>query len=484
MRRLPIVLLAACGGLGSQYKTARMEYMPSPVAANTEDYHDWGKNPWIDASKDHLSTFAADVDTASYTIARRKITDGELPPAASVRVEEWVNYFHYNFAPATGTPFSVAMEAAPEPFAADQYIVRVGVATNEITAAERKPAHLVFLVDVSGSMDEPTKLPWVKKSLAYLTEHLKAGDTVSIVTYAGGVRLVLPPTGMDHRDKIVAALDDLKANGSTAMASGIDLAYEQAMDGLQPGTTARVIVCTDGDANVGPSSHDEILKIIESRAKAGITLSTIGFGMGNYKDTLMEQLADKGNGNNYYIDSLETADDLFGRKLASTIEVVAKDVKLQVDFDPNVVSKYRLIGYENRDVKDEQFRDDKVGGGQVGPGHQVTAMYEVQLKAKLLPLGLVRIRAKAPDGDAAAEHTYAMQAAPVAAFEQASADTRFAFAVAAAADVLRANPDAAKWSWDEIRGIAEHAAGDALDRREFLALLDRVAGMRGAKVAQ
>jgi len=403
-----------------------------------EDYHDWGKNPWIDANRDHLSTFAADVDTASYTIARRKLEEGGLPPPASVRVEEWVNYFRYAFpAPANGSNFSVAMDAAPHPFVDGRYVLRVAVATPDKAPSQREPANLVFLVDVSGSMNEPDKLPLVKKSLAILTQNLNEHDTVALVTYAGDSRIILPRTGVDHRDKILAAIDHLEPGGSTAMASGLDTAYEIAAASLKPGTVSRVIVCTDGDANVGPHSHEEMLKIIESRAKAGVTLSTIGYGMGNYKDNAMEQLADKGYGNNYYIDSIAAAQRVFGEQLTATLEVAAKDVKLQVDFDPTLVSRYRLIGYENRDVKDEDFRNDKVGGGQVGWGHQVTALYEVQLAQPGHPLGLVRIRHKAPEGSDSTEETFAMAAAPAATMADAAPDLRFAFAVAAFADVLR-----------------------------------------------
>ncbi|MBA3540197.1 MAG: von Willebrand factor type A domain-containing protein, partial [Deltaproteobacteria bacterium] len=314
-------------------------YSPSPTsvarasdATGAEDYKDWGKNPWVDTSKDHLSTFAADVDTASYTIMRRKLTEGTLPPAASVRVEEYLNYFRYAFpAPAAGSPFAVVMDAAPSPFIADRYVLRVGVATRAKTLAERKPAHLVFLVDVSGSMASPDKLGLAQKSLRILTNNLTARDTVSLVTYAGSTRVVLPPTGLEHKDQIIAAIDELGAGGSTAMASGLDLAYEQAMKGLTPHTVSRVIVLSDGDANVGPTGHEKLLQIIESRAKAGVTLSTIGFGRGNYKDTAMEQLANKGNGNNFYIDSLAAAKKVFQEQLGATLEVVAKDVKLQVD---------------------------------------------------------------------------------------------------------------------------------------------------------
>jgi Ca-activated chloride channel family protein len=449
----------------------------------TEDYHDWGKNPWIDTKTDHLSTFAADVDTASYTIGRRKLEEGVLPPTASVRVEEWVNYFHYTFpAPAQGSRFSVAMDAAPHPFAANRTVLRVGVATPEKAPGERLPANLVFLVDVSGSMDEPDKLPLAKQALRILTQHLNEHDTVALVTYAGDSRVILPRTSIDHRDQILAAIDHLAPGGSTAMAHGLDTAYEIAAENLKPGTVSRVIVCTDGDANVGPHSHDEILQIIESRAKMGVTLSTIGFGMGNYKDTLMEQLADKGNGNDYYIDSPAMAEHLFGEALTSTIEVAAKDVKLQVDFDPEVVTRYRLIGYENRDVADKDFRNDRVGGGQVGWGHQVTALYEVELAQAGRPLGVLRIRHKAPEAETSVEETFAMAAPPAASMAEAAPDLRFAFAVAAFADVLRGGTDAQGWSLEQIRALAADAIGDTSDRRELLGLIDAARKLRGDKI--
>jgi Ca-activated chloride channel family protein len=266
------------------------------------------------------------------------------------------------------------------------------------------------------------------------------------------------------------------------MASGIDLAYEQAIKTVRPGAISRVIVCTDGDANVGPASHEQILKLIESRAKAGVTLSTIGFGMGNYKDALMEQLADKGNGNNYYIDSFEMAKRVFAEQLTSTLEVAAKDVKLQVDFDPAVVSRYRLIGYENRDLKDSDFRKDDVGAGQVGWGHQVTALYEVELAGAPAPLGTVRIRHKAPDGDSATEAAFAMPSAPAADLVQASQDLKFAFAVAAFADVMRG---ATTWPLEDIRALADANATNN-DRKELVGLIDRAMKLRGnaATVAQ
>ena len=446
-------------------------------------FHDWGRNPWVDASKDHLSTFAADVDTASYTIARRKLNEGELPPAAAVRVEEFVNYFRYQFpAPTSDNPFAVVMDAAPSPLSPGKHILRVGIATRTRSVAERKPAHLVFLVDVSGSMSAPDRLDLAKRSLRILTNNLKDGDTVSLVTYAGSSRVVLPPTGLDKKGAILAAIEELHSGGSTAMGSGIDLAYQQAMLGLQPGAISRVIVCTDGDANVGSHTHADLMKIIAGRAKEGVTLSTIGFGMGNYKDELMEQLADKGNGNNFYIDSLSAAKKVFQDQLGSTLEVVAKDVKLQVDFDPSVVARYRLVGYENRDIRDDDFRNDKVDAGEVGAGHQVTALYEVELtdKGRLsnAPLGGVRIRHKEPRGEKATEAALPMVGGPAASFANAPVDLRFAFAVAAFADVLRNGQDAEHWDLAKIRGYASAAAGDDADRKELVALIDRAIRMR------
>ena len=499
VRMLALCLLTACGMGGS-----KRAYIAAPPSAgypggaaiatdgtSGEDYTDYGKNPWVDAAKDHLSTFAADVDTASYTISRRKLNEGTLPPTAAVRVEEFVNYFKYSSPPpAAGSPFSVVMDAAPSPLAPDHHVLRVSVATRAKSQAERKPANLVFLVDVSGSMGSADKLGLAQQSLRILTSNLGPRDSVSLVTYAGNTRVVLPPTGMEHRDRILAAIDDLSSGGSTAMGSGLDLAYEQAMKGLLPGAISRVIVLSDGDANVGAVGHHQLLSIIESRAKAGVFLSTVGFGRGNYKDTAMEQLADKGNGQAFYIDSPSAAKRVFAEQLGSTLEVVAKDVKLQVDFDASLVAKYRLVGYENRDIKDEQFRDDQVDAGEIGAGHQVTALYELQLtpsgKLSPAPLAMVRVRHKAPDGDKAIESTYAMTSAPAGSFDAAPADFRFAFAVSAFADVLRGADEAKGWSLDRIAEVARDAAGNDPDRAELITLIGKARALRGepAKVAR
>ena len=492
-----VVCLAACGGgHKSAYYTASPAPYPggAPIATdpttpdgNTSVHH--GVNPWVDTQTDNLSTFAADVDTASYTLSRRTLDGGALPPAASVRVEEYVNYFRYGFpAPAAGSPFSVVMDAAPSPFEPGLHVLRVGVATPPKTRAERKPANLVFLVDVSGSMGSPDKLGLAKQSLALLVENLRPDDSVAIVTYAGSTRVVLPATSITDRGKITRALGSLSSGGGTSMGAGLDLAYAEAMKGKQRGAISRVIVLSDGDANVGTSDPKGLQGIVSSRVKEGITVSTIGFGMGNYRDHLMEQLADTGNGNSFYIDGLPAAQRIFGDQLASTLEVAAKDVKLQVEFDPAVVSRYRLVGYENRTIADGDFRKDAVDAGEVGVGHQVTAMYVVDLteqaKTNLAPFGLVRIRHKAPDGEDATEHTYAMTGAPAASFDAASIDLRFAYTVAAFADVLRGSEDAQKWSLDQIAATARATAGTDRDRLELVGLIEKAARLRGTPIAR
>ena len=448
---------------------------------NREGYKDYGRNAWTEASKDHLSTFAADVDTASYTLARRKLVEGSLLEPAAVRVEEFVNYFKYTLPePMNGTPFGVAMDVAQSPFDPTHDVMRVAVATKAKAQADRKPAHLVFLVDVSGSMRLEDRLPLARRSLRILTDNLGPSDTVAIVTYAGSSELVLPATSVAHKGEILAAIEKLRVGGSTAMASGIDLAYQQAMQGLVPGAVSRVIVCTDGDANVGAHSPEEILKIIAGRAKQGVTLSTIGFGVGNYQDEMMEQLADKGNGNNFYIDSISQAHRVFEQQLGSTLEVVAKDVKLQVDFDASLVARYRLVGYENRDIADADFRNDRVDAGEVGAGHQVTAIYELELTAKggeaEKPLATLRVRYKQPDGDKASEVAFPMTTGLSRAFADAPADVRFAVAVAAFADVLRGNKD---WKLKSVREIAAGAAGGDADRGGFVELVDKAIALTG-----
>jgi Ca-activated chloride channel family protein len=488
-----VLLVAACGGSASGRYARHGAYSPphsisaepGKLAGDTHVHH--GVNPWVETAKDNLSTFAADVDTASYTHSRRSLNAGSLP-AAAVRVEEFVNYFKYTFpAPAQGSPFSVVMDAAPSPFSPGHHIVRVGVATPAKSPSERKPANLVFLVDVSGSMSGADRLDLAKQSLKILVDNLRPSDTVALVTYAGSSGVVLPATPLTAKATIVRAIDRLGAGGSTAMGAGLDLAYREAMKGTTQGAIARVIVLSDGDANVGTSDPRGIQGIIADRVKQGVTISTIGFGIGNFRGHLMEQLADTGNGNAFYVDSLDAAKRIFSDQLASTLEVAAKDAKLQVEFDPAMVSRYRLVGYENRNIEDADFRKDAVDAGEIGVGHQVTAMYVVELtdqaKASPGPLGMVRIRHKAPDGDVATESTFAMTGAPAASFEAASLDLRFAYSVAAFADVLRGAEDAQQWSLDLIASTARATANQDHDRLELVGLIEQAARLRGTPLA-
>jgi Ca-activated chloride channel family protein len=442
-------------------------------AAGTERYKDYGVNPVVDPAKDHLSTFAVDVDTASYAIARRKLLEGGLPPFQAVRAEEFLNYFEYAYpAPQSGT-FAVHSQAAPSPFAAGHHLVRVAVQARRVPDAQRKPVHLVYLVDVSGSMMGADRIELAKKSLRMLTGSLRKGDTVALSTYAGNVRQVLAPTGIDQKDRILAAIDDLTAGGSTAMASGIDLAYQIAEKTLAPGHVSHVVVLSDGDANVGASSHEEILKTIARHRSQGITLSTIGFGSGNYQDVMMEQLADKGDGNYRYIDSEREATRVFSRQVSGMLEAVARDVKVQVDFDPSVVKEYRLIGYENRDVADKDFRNDRVDGGEVGSGHAVTAVYDVVFKRTDASPLTVRLRAKPAAGDgAAAETAFAMKPSEISStFAATSEDFRFAVAVTGFAEVLRKSPHAAGIRLAALEQIAVDSAAGRDDRAEFITLV-------------
>ena len=449
----------------------------------------YAPNPWVETALDPRSTFAADVDTASYTYTRRSLDGGNLPPRAAVRVEEFVNAFRYRFpAPAPGQPFAVVMDAAPSPLVARHHIVRVGVATAGKTAATRAPMNLVFLVDVSGSMDSPDKLGLARAALTAMVGELRADDTISLVTYAGWTEVVLPPTSGRERARIASAIKRLRADGSTAMGSGLALAYQQAMAARRPGVGSRVVVLSDGDANVGPTSLDEMLAIIDDGRRAGITLSTIGFGMGNYRADLMEQLGDRGDGNNFYVDSAAAATRLFTTDLVAMVELVARDVKLQVEFDPAVVARYRLLGYENRAIADDDFRVDAVDAGEVGAGHQVTALYEVQLTAAATPatpLGRVQVRHKRPEAgpaSAATEASFAMKGGPADRFDTAPADLRFAVAVAAFADVLRGGEDAARWSLAEIAAVARANAGGDPARRELVAMIERARALRGEGV--
>ena len=456
-----------------------------PVAGNTEHYTDYGINGYELVERDPLSTFAIDVDTASYAMTRRKLRQGYLPAEASVRVEEFVNYFPYEYQrPTRGEPFAVDWEAAPSPWNPANHIVRVGVQGKKVSYDERKPVHLTFLIDTSGSMRSADKIGLVKQSLKMLTEELEDGDTVAIATYAGSTSIVLEPTPISERDAIIRALERLTAGGSTAMASGMDLAYRLADATYVEGTVNRVIVASDGDANVGNTSHESISRQIRGYAERGITLTTLGFGTGNYQDTMMERLANDGDGNYYYIDTEAEARRVLVDKLTGTLEVIAKDVKIQVEWNPEAVIAYRLVGYENRDVADRDFRNDAVDAGEIGAGHQVTALYEVALRDgyRTEGLGTVRIRNKAPGPEApAVERAYAMSGRQVRThFEEGTDQFHIAVAASTFAEVLRGSPHAAEISLRDVEQLARSAQRpEYREDGELAELIATAARLRG-----
>lgn len=456
----------------------------APVESQTEDYTDYGINGFTLTERDGLSTFAVDVDTASYTITRSKLRAGYLPPQAAVRVEEFVNYFPYEYPqPKVGHPFAVDVEAAPSPFNPQNHIIRIGVQGKKVQFDTRKPVNLTFLVDVSGSMQARNKMGMVKDTLRMLTKELEDGDTVALVTYAGATKVVLAPTPISQRDRIIGALDGLTAGGSTAMGAGIELAYAQAEATYRPGSVNRVIVASDGDANVGITSHGQLSAFIGKKAKKGITLTTLGFGNGNYKDTMMERLANDGDGNYYYIDSMQESRRIFVDQLSSTLEVIAKDVKIQVDWNPDSVLAYRLIGYENRDIADRDFRNDAVDAGEIGAGHQVTALYEVALKDDVSGgFGTVRVRNKAPGPDSpAVERQYAVPAGVMTRrFSDASAQFRIQTAAAGFAEILRGSPHMNEIQLRDVAAIARDAKRvEYREDSELVELIEQASALRG-----
>jgi Ca-activated chloride channel homolog len=410
---------------------------------NGEEYTDYGVNSFVNSSEDNLSTFSIDVDTASYAIARRKLNEGKLPAYAGIRVEEFINYFDYNYSTKEASPFNVDMETMVHPFKEDRHILRVGLQGMEYSADNRPPLHLTFLVDVSGSMSSADKLPLAKEAMHMLVDTMHEGDTVALVTYAGNVSRILEPTHGDSKKKIHSAIERLNSGGSTAMSSGMDIAYEMAWETFEPGAENRVVVLSDGDANVGNTSWTDMLKQIKSYADRGITMSTIGLGMGNYKDTRMEQLANKGDGNNFYIDSRAQAHRVFVEDFNSTMISIARDVKIQMEFNPKVVQSYRLIGYENRDIADKDFRNDKVDAGEIGSGHNVTALYELVLTdtSRNNELAVARVRYEKPGPDSiATERSWTVSTSEINSERLASNELKLAFTAGTFAEILRRSP--------------------------------------------
>ncbi len=491
-----VVILGRSGGAagGIQYEQRQVSRPSTPPplprinASGGEEFTDYGVGEVVLAEVDNLSTFAVDVDTGSYTLARSTLHASRLPMPGSVRLEEFVNYFDYDYVgPTADAPFAVNMEAAPNPWVDGHHVLRVGIQGRRVRAADRKPARLVFLVDVSGSMRGSGRLDLAKESLHHLVDQLGAEDSVGIVTYAGSTQRVLAPTSAVHASVIHRAIDGLRAGGSTAMGSGIRMAYDMAREGFVDGAENRVVVLSDGDANVGATSHEQLLELIGAQARDGITLSTVGFGRGNYRDTLMEQLADQGDGNYAYVDSIDEGERVFGQRIAGTIETIARDVKIQVELNPRAVIAWRLLGYENRDVADEDFRDDAVDGGEIGSGHSVTALYDVVLKDgwSSRELATVHLRAKPPGRDAPAEEWQTVFKPRLLKRELADTSDSFRLALGAAtfAELLRGSPHVEELryadAWEMVQGAARADHPEDAGLLELIETAGRLAGEEG-----
>jgi Ca-activated chloride channel family protein len=451
--------------------------MPTPaLAVDRENYAHYADNPVHLTAEQSVSTFGIDVDTGSYTNVRRMLDQGQLPPADAVRAEEFINYFDYGYTPPSSRerPFSVTTELAAAPWNTKRQLLLVGIQGYRVPAAEIPASNLVFLVDVSGSMDEPDKLPLLKASLKQLVPQLRARDHVAIVTYAGSTEVVLPSTPGDKKAAIGAAIDQLGAGGSTNGGAGIDLAYAQAQQGFIKGGVNRVILATDGDFNVGTVGIDELKARIVDKRKSGVALTTLGFGQGNYNDAMAVQLADVGNGSHHYIDSLAEGRRVLVDEMSQTLMTIARDVKIQVEFNPAVVAEYRLIGYEKRTLAREDFNNDAVDAGDIGAGANVTALYEITLKdsgaARVDPLrygqattenvkggelGFLRLRYKGPEGGSSQLVEQPLSRQVGAASER----LRFAASVAAFADALRGGKYLDGYDYAKIADLASHARG-------------------------
>ncbi len=474
-----------------------------PVSApefNTESYSHITDNAFREVAQEPLSTFSIDVDTASYANVRRFITDGALPPQDAVRIEEMLNYFSYDYPePQNGAPFAAVTEVAPCPWAEGDRLVHIGIQGRHITPANLPPRNLVFLVDVSGSMQSPDKLPLVKASLSLLASQLTSRDWISLVVYAGSSGLVLPPTPGNAEGVIQEALGRLEAGGSTAGAAGIQLAYQTARNHFQKGAINRVILATDGDFNVGTSSEGDLVRLIEKERESGVFLTVLGFGRGNLKDSMMEKLADKGNGNYAYIDSLDEGRKALGKEAGASLVTLAKDVKIQVEWNPAEVASYRLIGYENRILANEDFNDDRKDAGEIGAGHSVTALYQVTPSGKASPsspkvdplryqaprsasaaagsgeMMTLKLRYKAPDGDTSQLASFPVRDSGKS-LAATSEDYRFSAAVAALGMILRDSSHRGSANFALVESLARGSLGrdEGGYRREFLTLLDGV----------
>jgi len=498
-----LLLVTACGAPASTEAPASADYyLPSateaPAAAEASAFspqqnaqspssqqpydmffQDYGVNPSIDTEDDNLSTFALDVDTGSYTVMRNYLNDGNLPPQESVRVEEYVNYFEHGYAsPPAHQAFGVYVDGGPSPFTeTERYdMMRVGIQGYEVSDEDRKDAALTFVIDVSGSMDMDNRLGLVKRSLELLVEQLHRNDTVSIVVYGSEARVVLEPTAGSDSDRILDAIYSLQPEGSTNAEAGLRFGYGMAMEAFKSDGINRVILCSDGVANVGQTEADAILEEIHRHVERGVTLTTIGFGMDNYNDTLMEQLADDGNGFYAYVDDMDEARKLFIDEITGTLQTIALDAKVQVEFNTDVVMRYRLVGYENRAVADEDFRDNEVDAGEIGAGHSVTALYEIKLYPEAHGrVATVFMRWEDPDTHQVVEISQDYDTNQIAFdFEEADPYFQRAVVVAEYAEILKGSYWAEESSmddvYDEARRISEYIYRDGA-MEEFVDLV-------------
>jgi Ca-activated chloride channel family protein len=462
-------------------------------------------NPFRRVQDYPLSTFSIDVDTAGYSIARKYIEGNRLPPKSAIRIEELINYFDYDYSPPDdGRPFAVHIETATAPWNQEHLLARIAIKGMEFPMNERPRVNLVFLIDVSGSMDSPTRLPLVISSLKMLVNELNGTDRVAICVYAGAAGTVLPPTSCDNKNTIIAALDKLKAGGSTAGGAGIQLAYNLAQQNFDPQAINRVILCTDGDFNVGIRNRGELNDLISEKAATGVYLTVLGFGMDNFQDGTLKQLASRGNGNYGYIDTIEEANKILVRQLSGTLVTIAQDVKIQVEFNPATVGAYRLIGYENRIMRDEEFNDDSVDAGDIGAGHTVTAFYELipaghpelgslpgrdslkyQQSAVYEPvytdeLLTTKIRYKLPNENESSLISFPVAAASIRRAGEESQDFRFAASVAGFGMLLRDSPYKGGTTYSSVIDMAQTALGkdEWGYRRNFVEMVRRAAGIK------
>ncbi|MNK46649.1 von Willebrand factor [compost metagenome] len=476
----------------------KLNIMPIPTEPTQEDYETFVENAFESPKTAPLSTFSIDVDNASYTNIRRFLNNGQEVPKDAVRVEEMINFFKYTYPqPKNEHPFSINTEVSDSPWNKNNKILKIGLQGKNIPTNDLPASNLVFLIDVSGSMSDMNKLPLLKQSLKILVNELRAKDKVAIVVYAGAAGMVLPPTSGDEKKTIIDALDKLQSGGSTAGGAGIELAYKTATENFIKGGNNRVILATDGDFNVGSSSNSDMEKLIEEKRKTGVFLTCLGYGMGNYKDSKMEILADKGNGNYAYIDNIQEANRFLGKEFKGSMFAIAKDVKIQIEFNPKQVQAYRLIGYENRKLRPEDFKNDAIDAGELGSNHTVTALYEIipaGVKSDYLAeqpdplkytktetnsnnynneLATIKFRYKKPDGDKSIEMVQVIENKSVV-LEKASDDMKFSSAVAWFGLKLRDSKLIADKSSEEIVKLAKQ--GNSNDgegyKAEFIRLVE------------